>query len=313
MRFSIFVFTLLLLFAITSPITPVHGATEGTLIAADAEEYTLIFSGVSNAITLKDTTEKGSDNPLGFVYTLVPDSYISLTSKTDGIHQSISFYDNEDSRIRSCSMEGCIPEEPGEGFLIAKSDTLTYRIPQPDPDISYMSVDIRNREKTIYVYFLIDSDVNPDKPVEISKRIINATPTSSIIKVNGKVQGFKSFYVDGHNYFKLRDLAAALGSSEVSFEIDYDAKTGNINIYTKMPYTPVGGELGNVSDSSSKTGIATPSTLFLDGKQLNLISYLIDGNNYYKLRDMGRALDFGVEWIAKSNTILIDTSKSYTK
>ena len=36
------------------------------------------------------------------------------------------------------------------------------------------------------------------------------------------------------------------------------------------------------------------------------------GNNYFKLRDIGRALDFSVEWDGANNAIIIDTTKGHT-
>ena len=39
----------------------------------------------------------------------------------------------------------------------------------------------------------------------------------------------------------------------------------------------------------------------------------IYSNNYYMLRGLGKTFDFAVEWNSETNSIHIDTSKSYTK
>ena len=43
---------------------------------------------------------------------------------------------------------------------------------------------------------------------------------------------------------------------------------------------------------------AAPSTqsFYVDGVKVELEAYVINGNNYIKLRDIGRAVDFGVTY-----------------
>ena len=58
--------------------------------------------------------------------------------------------------------------------------------------------------------------------------------------------------------------------------------------------------------------LPTTSALLLDGADLALEAYNINGNNYFKLRDLGSALNFGVDWDGAANTVVIDTAKGYT-
>ena len=62
----------------------------------------------------------------------------------------------------------------------------------------------------------------------------------------------------------------------------------------------------------SKTPVKTSSKINLDYSIISLVAYNIDGNNYFKLRDIGMAFDFGVTWDGENNTIIIDTTRSYT-
>jgi len=55
----------------------------------------------------------------------------------------------------------------------------------------------------------------------------------------------------------------------------------------------------------------TKSKILLDGNEITITAYNIGGNNYFKLRDIGKALDFGVEWDSMGNNIKIDTSRGY--
>ena len=55
----------------------------------------------------------------------------------------------------------------------------------------------------------------------------------------------------------------------------------------------------------------TPSKVYINGKEVQFTAYNIDGYNYFKLRDIGKALNFGVLWDGANNTIRIDTTEDY--
>lgn len=44
-----------------------------------------------------------------------------------------------------------------------------------------------------------------------------------------------------------------------------------------------------------------------DKAPLNLKGYLVAGNNYFRLRDLGKELGFGVAYDYKTKTVLIDS------
>ena len=46
------------------------------------------------------------------------------------------------------------------------------------------------------------------------------------------------------------------------------------------------------------TAHPTSQTFYLDGEKIDLTAYLIGGSNYVRLRDIGRAVDFGVTYDA---------------
>jgi len=63
--------------------------------------------------------------------------------------------------------------------------------------------------------------------------------------------------------------------------------------------------------NASKTPQPTSSSVSLDNRQLSLTAFNIDGNNYFRLRDIGKEINFGVDWDAATNSIAINTSKIY--
>ena len=58
---------------------------------------------------------------------------------------------------------------------------------------------------------------------------------------------------------------------------------------------------------------AGPATTAIEvnGSQAPIQGYNLDGNNYFKLRDLAAAVDVGLEWDAASNTASIDTNGHY--
>ena len=58
---------------------------------------------------------------------------------------------------------------------------------------------------------------------------------------------------------------------------------------------------------------ARPSTqtFYINGQQAPLTGYLIGGSNYVRLRDIGRAVDFGVTYDAATNSVYVDSTQSY--
>lgn len=59
---------------------------------------------------------------------------------------------------------------------------------------------------------------------------------------------------------------------------------------------------------------AEPSShrVFVDGKEAKIEAYLVDGHNYFKLRDIGEQLGFNVYWDEGTQTVQIESGTPYT-
>ena len=57
------------------------------------------------------------------------------------------------------------------------------------------------------------------------------------------------------------------------------------------------------------TAVRSTHQFYLDGEQIELEAYLINGNNYVKLADVGEALDFNVYW---DDAVRIESGAPYT-
>ena len=137
--------------------------------------------------------------------------------------------------------------------------------------------------------------------------------TASKVLVDGKQIQFEAYNINGNNYFKLRDIAYALtnhGQGTNVFNVMWDAEKNMINLVSNIKYEAVGGELKE-GDGKNKSYTLSSSALMKDGKNATLTAYNINGNNYFKLRDLGKLFDFNVSWDGANNCILIDTTASY--
>ncbi len=57
------------------------------------------------------------------------------------------------------------------------------------------------------------------------------------------------------------------------------------------------------------TAVRSTHQFYLDGEQIQLEAYLINGNNYVKLADVGEAMDFNVYW---DDAVRIESGAPYT-
>ena len=140
---------------------------------------------------------------------------------------------------------------------------------------------------------------------------ITATPTAATVLVNNETVSFEAYNINDNNYFKLRDLAQALNGTEKQFEIGWDANNNAISITTGSAYTSVGGELVASGNTGNQQATISTAKVYTDGVKADLRAYNINGNNYFKLRDVGAAIDFGVSWDDATSTISIDTAVGY--
>jgi len=145
----------------------------------------------------------------------------------------------------------------------------------------------------------------------VTNKPVTAVPTSSTVKVNGKAVSFDAYNINGNNYFKLRDIAYVLNGTPKQFGVDWNDLYKYIYITSNTSYETVGNEL-TVGGKIDKQATPTVGEVYVDNQYVLLTSYNIDGYNYFKLRDLASALNFGVTYAGDTNTVDIDTSTGYT-
>ena len=134
----------------------------------------------------------------------------------------------------------------------------------------------------------------PQQPVEVV-----ASPTNDKLEVNGNAADPTVYKIDDSNYFKIRDLAAQLNGTERHCSVGDDATQDAVTLTTGQGYDKQPGDLAGAAKGGDQTAIPSNDAIYVDGQKMNVKVYKINGSNYFKLRDLGKALDFRVGWSAE--------------
>lgn len=115
------------------------------------------------------------------------------------------------------------------------------------------------------------------------------------------------------NYIKLRDMAYILNDTQAQFAVGYD---GTISLTTGQPYA-VGGTEMTTPFSGNRGYRGGAQGVKVNGTTVNMTAItLTDANggdyNYFKLRDLGKALGFNVGY-SNASGVFIETDKPYTE
>ncbi len=141
--------------------------------------------------------------------------------------------------------------------------------------------------------------------VEKKKAVLSA----SSVLVNGEPVAFDAYTIDGFNYFKLRDIAAAVTGTDAAFNVAWNAEAFCIELTGGTNYEKVDGDLVAGVGAAEVTASSTSMAILLNGESVELSGYSIDGNTYFQLRDLGDKLGFTVSWNADVKSIGIETAK----
>lgn len=149
-----------------------------------------------------------------------------------------------------------------------------------------------------------DADTDTDAPIAYASTqsiLVDGTP------VTFEAYALKDAGGNDTNYIKLRDVASVLNGTAAQFEVGWD---GAVNLLTGQSYTANGSEMSTPYSGNRAYETAAAETK-VNGKAVPLEAILLqddagNGYTYYKLRDLGAALGFTVDWTAERG-IFIET------
>lgn len=145
----------------------------------------------------------------------------------------------------------------------------------------------------------------PAAPVVEKK---DAKLIANAVLVNGEKVAFDAYTIDGYNYFKLRDVAAALTGTASNFDVQWDAEKFCIALTTAKAYEKIEGDLAAGKGEAAVVATSTTMGVTLNGEAVELKGYAIGGNTYFQLRDLGEKLGFVVDWSAAEKVVVLNSS-----
>lgn len=92
-------------------------------------------------------------------------------------------------------------------------------------------------------------------------------------------------------------------------EVEYSQSLNRIVLTSGSVYTAVGGEMTQIPDGAQPY-LDFNSALIINGTESVPTAYAINSSNYFKLRDLGRALGFNVSYI--DGRIVIASDEPYS-
>ena len=139
---------------------------------------------------------------------------------------------------------------------------------------------------------------------------VKIQPSTHVVTVDGERVDPQGYNINGYNFYKLRDIAYILNGTDSQFNVTWDGANNRIVLTDGAAYQEVGGEMTSSASAAIKNVSESDSTIVLDGKTLSLTGYRINGNNYYKIRDVGSALGFSVDFDPETEIVLIGSANA---
>ncbi|MDO5141455.1 MAG: N-acetylmuramoyl-L-alanine amidase [Eubacteriales bacterium] len=151
----------------------------------------------------------------------------------------------------------------------------------------------------------------PDAPVAAQAaaplaRALKVALSTHKVQVNGRAVSPQAYNIDGHNYFKLRDVAYLLDGTSACFAVVWDGQRNAIDLRPGQHYTVVGGEMTTAAVSGLRVSASTAKVL-LEGDGIAVKGYNINGNNYYKIANLAAAIGFVAAFDKPSWTVHLKT------
>ncbi len=169
------------------------------------------------------------------------------------------------------------------------------------------------------VEYIIKYMTPADQAAAALDRFVNAFtayPATQTVELDGKGVEFQCYALKDEagnptNYVKLRDLAKLLDGTDAQFDVGWD---GAVSVTTDKAYTPNGTEL-QTPFTGERTYADAAAATKVNGQDAPLSAFVLTddqggGYTYYKLRDLGQALGFHVDWSADRG-VFIETDKPY--
>lgn len=145
------------------------------------------------------------------------------------------------------------------------------------------------------------------KEVDLTSDEKMAFVSGENVSLDGMDLEINAYLINRSNYVKIRDVAALLKDTPAKFDLAYDKEIQSVIISKGKNYS----DSFIYKESKLKEERIAKETRqkIVDdkGQEIELKGYFIDGYNYFRLRDLGKVLDFGVAYDFKNQKVLLNS------
>ncbi|MDR0819442.1 MAG: hypothetical protein LBN43_07720 [Oscillospiraceae bacterium] len=269
-----------------------------------SEKYLAKFYGTLDEYTLTDSAaiydwavEKGyvkvgeADK-----YTLSSEAILALAKLFPNFDPTAKY--NDDGFRDMMSHEGDYTDEEIDAFLVGEVGAARLYLWQLGLGQPLYIWDEEAQRQSIDGVFSVDT-LQWSFPSYLKKLASVGVPSLQKFIIDGAEVQIDAYNINNENYVKLRDVAILITDTEKKFEISFI--DGRIVVINGLPYTPNGQE-GLPKGTENVTALMSGDKLFVHGSDWDWITaYKINGANYYRLKDLGAAL----------NAAVVDTTVDY--
>lgn len=166
--------------------------------------------------------------------------------------------------------------------------------------------------------FLYPTLNTADYDLSLTETAPVAYPSAQSVEVDGvpvalQMYALKDGQGNSTNYVKLRDIALILSTSPARFGVSWNSQANVIELTSGAVYQQDGSEM-STPFSGEKTYLPSTAETWINGIASELEAILLqddagNGYTYYKLRDLGAALGFVVDW-SNERGICVNTDLS---
>lgn len=214
-----------------------------------------------------------------------------------------------------------IDEYIDEGFIVAPSSTVTvladdegvmfdvYKLtPTSDTSYEYNDEDRLPVSGPVRVYEIDQTGaVDEDGYPLVNEKVIDASELENYDdEFPEYLKGCSVTLTEPGDYYVVLRIEAISGQASAIVRVTGEATQPENPAETAEPELPV-----------SVSALPTNSKVLVNGKEVSFDAYNINGNNYFKLRDLatvvsGTEKQFEVEWDNEKNAINLVSDKPYT-
>lgn len=129
------------------------------------------------------------------------------------------------------------------------------------------------------------------------------------LAVDGQSYFLNAYTINDYTYFKLRDIAYVMKASSAPFSVNWNEQIRSIQIFSNVKDTAISAPTKGSFSDERVDALPNAYDVYIDQKKVSFETYNLYGNTYFKLRDLGNALQFDVDWNSMSRQISISTKK----